>query len=99
MSRLPGTTLRLTITPTHSDLELRFNPPSRRLPGGFHQPRRLLVKTTFSVLEPAVEVQRRPEISLDYSNPALRRWRSRRAHALHGRSRTSISPGQRCHAT
>jgi Ca2+-binding RTX toxin-like protein len=63
---------KLTITPTNSDLELRVKSAIQVNAGGgrisLDAP---LVKTSFSTLEPAVEVARRLQISVDYSDPAF----------------------------
>lgn len=62
---------RLTITPTGGSLELRFKSAITVNAGGgrisLDAP---LVKTSFSTLEPAVEVARRLDITVDYSNTA-----------------------------
>ncbi|MHC1764379.1 MAG: beta strand repeat-containing protein [Verrucomicrobiia bacterium] len=63
---------RITITPSGGNLELRVKSPIQAASGGgrisLNAP---LAKMSFSVLEPAIEMVRRLQITVDYDNPAF----------------------------
>jgi len=63
---------KLQIEASGGDVEIRVDSPIKASAGGgrisLDAP---LAKTTFSTLEPAIEVQRRIEISVGYNNPAF----------------------------